>query len=228
MKRNTVILDLDQTIIYGEPVKQFPENLKKKASLFTFYDMDKVYVIFERPHLQEFLDFLFENFNVAVWTAASKDYALFIVKNIILAKPNRTLAFILFSYHCKISEKINKNKHTKYLSLLSSEFNLTAFNKTNTLIIDDYESDVYASQPNNCILAPEFVFRKEGSENDTFLLDLMTKMKPLANSKDVSQLVFSINNTKKVKASSDQNAFEEDHVSQNEDETETTTTDDDE
>ena len=40
---------------------------------------DGHYKVFERPGLQEFLDYLFANFNVSVWTAASKSYALFII-----------------------------------------------------------------------------------------------------------------------------------------------------
>ena len=79
-----VILDLDQTIISAETPKEIDltGQDKIKAKKFTFHDMDNYYIVFERPGLQKFLDFLFANFSVSVWTAASKDYAAFIIKNI--------------------------------------------------------------------------------------------------------------------------------------------------
>ena len=43
------------------------------------HDFDYYYVVFERPYLQSFLDYIFDKFNVYVWTAASKDYALYII-----------------------------------------------------------------------------------------------------------------------------------------------------
>ena len=100
------LLDLDQTIISGEPVEEYNfEKNKKKASKFRFETMENYYIIFERPYLQQFLTFLFKNFNVSIWTAASKDYALFIIDKIIIAgNKDRTLDYIFFSYHCGISK----------------------------------------------------------------------------------------------------------------------------
>jgi hypothetical protein len=71
--------------------KKIPKDeLKAKMSKFKWeqmYDDDNIplYKIFERPHLQKFLNWLFENFTVSVWTAASKTYALFIIEKFILA-----------------------------------------------------------------------------------------------------------------------------------------------
>ena len=64
---------------------------------FKYVEMDDVYRIHERPYLQHFLDFLFTNYNVAVWTAVEKDYAKFIVENFILVKPDRRLDFVMFN-----------------------------------------------------------------------------------------------------------------------------------
>ena len=75
-----ILLDLDQTCISAESLDgdepefnyQNPKHLKK-AQKYRYEDMDGYYMVFERPGLQEFLDFLFKNFNVSIWTAASKD-----------------------------------------------------------------------------------------------------------------------------------------------------------
>ena len=77
----------------------------------------------ERPHLQEFLDYLFENYNVSIWTAASKDYALYIINYVILKEPERKLNFVFFSHHCDIAKKLKK-KSPKDLEMLEKEFNL--------------------------------------------------------------------------------------------------------
>jgi TFIIF-interacting CTD phosphatase-like protein len=171
-------LDLDQTLISGEAREDYNfKKYKKKAQKFNFEDMDGYYIIFERPKLQKFLDYLFENFNVSVWTAASKDYALFIIETMILAdKPNRKLDYIFFSYHCDLSKKYKKS--SKNLSMMWDVYGLTNYNATNTFILDDYD-EVYNAQPENCIIAEPFEFTEEGSENDTFLEDLIPRLKKM-------------------------------------------------
>lgn len=179
-KKYNIILDLDQSIISGEPAEEF--NFKKqikKANKFEFETMQDYYIIFSRPHLQKFLTFLFKNFNVSIWTAASKDYALFIIEKIILrGKKNRNIDFIFFSYHCNISKKLKK-KNSKDLSILWDTFKMENYNKNNTLILDDYKEDVYNCQKENCILAQLFEYTSNESDKDDFLLKLIPKLKKL-------------------------------------------------
>lgn len=168
-KKPNILLDLDETLInsiYPTEFK-FEKNTKKAKDFFTFYDMDKDYIIFERPGLQPFLDYLFENFNVSVWTAASKSYALFIIDTIILQnKPNRKLEYILFDYHCNISKK--NRKCAKKLEMLWEYYGIREFNERNTIIFDD-NTDVYNGQTGNCLIAKPFEFEDNGSERDNFL-----------------------------------------------------------
>jgi len=183
-KKINICLDLDQTLIWaGNDQEYMPDEypeLKKKANAEPFgkdniFKMDKEYTIFERPGLQDFLDFLFDNFNVSVWTAASKDYALFVIKNI-LYKENqeaRKLDWIFFSYHCDIS--IQEKKGTKDLSLLWNTYKLDGFSENNTFIIDDYD-EVYETQPNNCIAIAPFNFTDEGSEKDSYLYKIRKQL----------------------------------------------------
>lgn len=193
-KKMNVFLDLDQTLIAAVPlVKEedeededekifdlYDKNDQKRATLFDFENMDDYYIIFQRPGLQEFLDYLFKNFNVSVWTAASKDYALFIIDRILIGnkKKERKLDYTFFSYHCKNSSKVKKG--TKDLSMLWDIYRDTGYDKNNTVIIDDYD-EVCKTQPDNCITAPPFYFTKKGSENDDFLLSLIPKLEELRN-----------------------------------------------
>lgn len=172
----SIILDLDQTIISAEPTEEHDfEKYKKKGEHFRSDDMDGYYIVYSRPYLQEFLDYLFKNFNVTIWTAASKDYALFIIEKIIINNlPERKLDFIFFSYHCDLSKKMKK--YSKELCMLWNIHNLPGYSEKDTIIIDDYKGDVHKCQPNNCIIAPPFEFTVEGSENDTFLKDLIPEL----------------------------------------------------
>jgi len=182
-KTVNVILDLDQTIISAESTtkkEEFDMNKhRNKAKKFKYRDMDGYYIVFERPHLQRFLDFLFSNFNVSIWTAASKDYALFIINKIILnGKRNRHIDWIFFSYHCDISKRIKNG--TKDLSILWDEYNISGYTKDNTIIIDDYD-EVYQTQPNNCILALPFEFTDDDSEKDNYLSLLQSQLLIMKN-----------------------------------------------
>lgn len=173
-KKWNVVLDLDQTIISGEDLKDFDfKGQRNRIGLFDNNQMENIYIVFGRPHLQEFLDFLFANFNVAVWTAASKSYALFVIDNFILTKPNRRLDFIFFSYHCEYSKKCKKG--LKGLNVLWEDFQLKHYNAFNTIIIDD-NPDVKEIQNCNCYAIKEFYMTEEGSENDTELLKLQQKL----------------------------------------------------
>jgi len=177
-----VILDLDQTLISAEESDEFMKSANRlKADKYKSFEMEEngesFFHVFERPGLQEFLDYLFREFTVCVWTAASKDYALFIIEKFILAsKPERVLDFIFFSYHCDLSSKCSKTKRTKDLSMLEEFYNIEGYKKGRMMIIDDYD-DVYKSQPGECIAIYPFEFNNDGSENDKVLVDMIPKLK---------------------------------------------------
>lgn len=204
-KKYNIFLDLDQSIISGELLKEYEDDdeeedeeevyningYRDKAKKFTFYTMDNDYVIFERPGLQKFLDYIFANYNVSVWTAASKDYALFIAKKCILSnRSNRKLDFIFWSYHCDMSTKVGKG--TKDLSLLWDYYKIPGYNDMNTYILDDYDH-VFNIQPKNCIIAPPFYFRSKYSDKDKFLYNLIKRLKNI-NSLSVGHQVIDILN----------------------------------
>jgi TFIIF-interacting CTD phosphatase-like protein len=178
MSKTNICLDLDQTLISAEPSEEynFTKN-KEKSKKFLYHDMDGYYIVFERPGLQEFLNYLFENFNVSIWTAASKDYALFIIDKIILNNnPNRKLDYIFFSYHCDLSK--NMKKGSKDLSMLWDVYKIEGYTKDNTVILDDYD-EVHKTQPGNCIVANAFEFTNDKSEQDKFLEQLIPYLKEL-------------------------------------------------
>ena len=192
MERLNIILDLDSTIIYGEECKKANlDEIKKKYK--NVHTMDTSYYIIERPGLQDFLTFLFKNFNVSVWTAASKNYALFIIQEVIL-KNGRKLDWFFHSDHCDISSEISKSKEQKDLNIIWETFKITNYNKDNTLIIDDNDL-VFKTQPTNCIkVLPPFELKNKSSTNDTFLTKLQQQLTDYFLSNKQNTLTQSVNN----------------------------------
>jgi len=179
MEKFNIVLDLDNSLISSIPMDTYKKLSKKnidKMNSMTHYQMNNVYMVFERPCLQEFLNYIFENFNVSVWSAASKDYVLFIVKHILLNGKNRKIDYIFYAYHCDVSLKYYKNP--KKLNLLWEKFKLPQFNKNNTIIIDDLD-DVADKQKCNVFHIKNFEFTNSKSENDNHLCKLLTKVKNL-------------------------------------------------
>ena len=141
--------------------------------------MDGYYVIYERPGLQKFLTWVFEHFNVNVWTAATKDYCTFICKEILLKEPGRQICWTFFSYHRKKSSKRYGSGNPKDLRMLWDVYHLPGFNEENTFIVDDHP-DVYSCQKPLCVHCPEFE-TLEGGENDTYLEKLKEGMQRYLN-----------------------------------------------
>jgi hypothetical protein len=196
------LLDLDQTIISAESLVDRDKinlnnpNIQKKAKKFKYHEMKDddgkvIYLIFERPHLQPFLTYLFANFNVSVMTAATKSYAISVVEQVILKKhKNRKLHFFFFKEHYTYG----KYKGIKPLRMLWQDFHLKEFNAKNTVILDDL-IDVHKTQPHNCIIAKPFEFKDKQSDKETFLKDLLAliKKKKLSKAKNIQPIVDDIN-----------------------------------
>lgn len=181
MAKYNVLLDLDNTLISSISRKEEKRCNKSKFRRFVWENMDGQFKVFQRPGLQEFLDFLFENFNVSVWTAASKSYALFIIDNFILIKPERKLEHVFFSYHCL--ESIKKRDAQKDLRMLWTKFNLgNIYDTKNTFIIDD-NPEVYETQPTKCIRVYPFeVLDKKSFHDDELLHAVKPKLEKLLES----------------------------------------------
>jgi hypothetical protein len=169
MKLN-VILDLDNTLIN---TVDFEPTLPYYSKLY-----DKNALICARPNLFEFLEWLFDNCNVSVFTYADKDYALFIIENFILRdkrgeKLNRKLDFIFYRYHVRMGIK-EFGGGLKDLRLIWDTFNMYGFDCSNTIIIDD-SPDVKMTNPYNALLI--YRFEAYRGFNDDHLIKVKERLK---------------------------------------------------
>jgi TFIIF-interacting CTD phosphatase-like protein len=159
-----VILDLDNTIINAIEMSQ-KINVPSQTNL-EYRDMVPLFRVYARPHLQEFLDFLFDNFNVSVFTAADKDYALFIIENFIYAnRPDRKLKVFFYRYHVDKSHK--EYGGVKDLRILWDMFKVDGFYPCNTIIIDDLDM-VAKTNPYNVLPVKAFYVINDEDEDKPF------------------------------------------------------------
>ena len=181
MKKN-IVLDLDNTLLCTILRTQISKEEQIPLNFITYHDNDDM-IIYPRPHLQEFLDFLFENYNVSIFTAAESNYAYYVINNLILAdKPNRKLDFIMtFPHYQNCLDLYMKHK---YIGYITSKY--PSYTEETTRIIDD-NPVVWYSNPNNTIRAESFdviiryidgtiVLNKE-SFTDDYLLHLKDNLK---------------------------------------------------
>jgi len=161
-----VILDLDETIITSldeNELKRIDTSLidaqltHVDMPQYTYCDRGERFRFYARPGLPEFLKYLFANFNVSVWTAASKSYAIFVVDTFLRGYD---LDYVLFSHHCRESNKFGGESH-KDLRLLKDIYDIVDYRMDNTIIIDD-NLDVCKNQPYNCVHVKPF--RVDGDE----------------------------------------------------------------
>ena len=183
-KKNLIVLDLDASMIHSlspREMKQMPPSRVAHFSRTKTYD----YTIFHRPHLQEFLDYIFDRFYVGVWSAGDTDYVEEIVKYIILSKPGRKLEFVLSAPDCDRSEKLYNN--LKDLRMIWENAGHTRFNIDRVLIIDDY-NHVVKPQRCNTIHIPAFNVLKRGSEKDDTLLKVKQHLKKYTRSRSMRDI----------------------------------------
>lgn len=178
--RMNVILDLDNTIINALDDSDRKKLSGDFSSKFKYRDMIPFFRIYARPHLDKFLDYLFANYNVSIMTAAEKDYALFIIENFILTKPERKLNFIFFRYQVELSREIYGG--VKDLRVIWELFQVSGFTKQNTVIIDDLDM-VYETNPHNTLRIKGFFIVDEDTgkinydmADDNELLKIMSKL----------------------------------------------------
>jgi len=142
----TVILDIDRTLIHSVL------NYIVKEEWKTHFEWFKVneFTVFLRPHVKEFINFLFENnFKVGVFTASSKEYSKDIVDY--LFKDRNLLFFFSSEEYDEGFNKYGKLKSIEYVVEKYHEIDID-----NCILIDD-SSTIKNSINDHCYKINKFV-----------------------------------------------------------------------
>lgn len=178
MLKPLLILDLDNTLIFSYKKEKKYSLIKKEFYISNedlthdFMCCDKYHTM-KRPHLSEFLSYIQEHFNIAVWTAAGVDYAKEICQNIGLLDK---LIFLKHDSNCEIvNHTISSSTYVKNLNKLKDEFHL---NKV--LILDDNVKAACRNIDNLIKIEPFF-----GNPEDAELLRIISHLDKIKNESDL-------------------------------------------
>jgi phosphoglycolate phosphatase-like HAD superfamily hydrolase len=166
MKINTVILDIDNTLVHSVSRWIVKNEWKDK---FEWFDSGS-HIVFLRPGVRDFISNLFDKgYNVGLYTAGSKDYADEIVKELF---KGRELKFVFTSSDFNIYDKEGQNKPLKYITDKYSDLG-------ECIIIDDankvkrYNGDRCYQIKLFCVCYYDVPVFYEESVNDTELVKCM-------------------------------------------------------
>jgi TFIIF-interacting CTD phosphatase-like protein len=163
-----VILDIDNTLLHAISHSPFAEfcakHWSKKHQTIVKSDF---HVFFLRPYLKEFLQFLFDNFQVGIFTAGNEPYAygvvIDVIKPLLRSDQRNLLQFVFHKTH--FDECQAQYGTTKDLKYVHSK--IPHFVPEETIIIDDLDQ-VFESNIDNCIPCPAFFVTPKQEEKNKF------------------------------------------------------------
>ena len=183
MSRGLILLDLDETLIHSEEFPRLAPSMKDFDFKVSFEsDNSFWYMTKKRPFLKEFLEFLFTNFDVGIWTASGEDYALKIIENIGIDKSKLKCFYTKENCSLRLDYETNRYYGLKNLQKLKKKGwaksytnrtgNIRELNKI--LIVDDI-SETAINNTDNLVLIKPFYF----DDKDTELLKLISYLKKI-------------------------------------------------
>lgn len=160
MEEKLLILDLDETLIYGTE-----EKLDRDADFI----IQGIYV-YKRPYLDDFLKEMNQYYELAIWSSGSKEYVETIVDRII--PEGIVLRFVWSRERCTLKRDIELDQYF-FLKNLKKVKKL-GFELEKILIVDNTPSKVSLNY-GNAIYPLDY----EGDESDQELLYLSQYLKRL-------------------------------------------------
>lgn len=176
-----LILDLDETLINfvdKSLMLEISEIEKAKYKLIPDNTGNGVFVM--RPHVNDLLDFAFENCIVSIWTWAGDEYARE-VANILTDGAIHKFANIWSTQHA--TDAFKTYKTGKDLRHLWYNLNKTNMFPCNTILVDDLDTNTqHPTNKNNSIQVPAFKLYDETAtyrdvSSDVELLDVIETLK---------------------------------------------------
>jgi len=149
-KRKLLVLDLDETLVHTSYSPILGAEYKSKKGLFYLY---------ERPHLKDFLDRFFVEYDLAIWSASKAEYVRWIIRSTVLS--DHQFVFVNSRKHCKrIFGKDGLVEYQKDLTPYLSRYE-------KVVMLDDVPKMVVRIEC--CIKVPEY----KGGWDNYLLIELL-------------------------------------------------------
>ncbi|HZN33594.1 MAG TPA: HAD family hydrolase [Pirellulaceae bacterium] len=169
MARQLLILDLDETLFYAAlSPRGRPPDFELAG-----------YSVYRRPFLQEFLDFAFENFAVAVWSSATEPYVRAAAREVIARSAD--LQFIWSMERC--TRRFNGETREEYWVKDLKKLKRLGFSLDRVLVMDDSPEKHERNYGNLVPVRPFF-----GDQADTELRDITPFLDRLQRCEDVRKI----------------------------------------
>ena len=178
--KSLLVLDIDETLIHCE---EFPKDYFEEGEYHFKIDFGeddpKAYFGNERPFLKEFLDYAFKNFDVAIWTASTEDYATIVLESI--GVDINKLVFFYTRENCgmRLDYETGHYYGIKNLSKLRKKGTIKrkyGRELDRVLIVDDIEKTAINNFGNLIQIEP-FIY----NSNDVELLKLISYLEKIKN-----------------------------------------------
>ncbi len=118
-----LILDIDETLVHATE-----NSLGRNCDFET-----DLYMVYKRPYVDTFLEYCFENFNVAIWTSAGEEFAQSIVKALI---SNHGTPDFVWS-HKRCTPRLNPNTFETIPVKNLDKVKKKGYHLDHTIMIDD-------------------------------------------------------------------------------------------
>ena len=167
-KRKLLILDLDNTLIFTNTEESVSATSREKEDFQIMFDEKCYFYGYKRPHLDKFIDYIIQYFDIAVWSAGNEYYVNSIIDSI-FGDRKYLLSFIYNKTHCHKSEHNGNEIWIKYINNIQSHL------PDDIIILDDNYYAIFKNI-NNAIKIKCW----KGDKNDNKLLeciDILDKLK---------------------------------------------------
>ena len=169
MSQILLVLDLDETLVHATS-----PPLDRACDFETAH-----YYLYVRPGLSEFLEGVREDFEVAVWTSSSEDYAQRVIQE---ALPDGyPLSFVWCRERCTL--RWNPETQERYWHKNVQKLKRRGYDLRRVLCVDD-SPEKYERSYGNYIRVPEYC----GDLEDDILPRLFTYLSVLRNVADVRRV----------------------------------------
>lgn len=165
-QRPLLVLDLDETLVHAE--EKGKPFLPGRSPDFTTSD----YVVYKRPHLDEFLSRMWKLYDLAVWSAAGTLYVNRVVE--VIFEGQKQLAFVFSG--TRSTRRFDHDDHQEYYIKDLKKVRKRGFDLRRVLIADDLELNAQRNY-GNAIYVKEF----NGELDDNELLLLADYLEQLAD-----------------------------------------------
>lgn len=163
--RLTLMLDLDETLVYASDVE-----LGRAADFKALG-----YHVYRRPHLQAFLDHVLARYDVGVWTSSGRSYAEAVCAALF---PPQTLRFLWSSERCSISRDWTTGEYLNRKRL--QKLKTHGYRLERLIAVDDTPSK-HAQNYGNLVCVSEYLGEDPHDEELLHLIEYLDVLADAAN-----------------------------------------------